>query len=90
MANNNNNNNNNFNDLINYFNDYNKTIKDLENQLKQVNESIWSHQTSLERIKELQKEVNENAKDYNDYLNEGNNKTIIEIYEKFKQINKRR
>lgn len=87
MPNNNNNNNNNeINRILNYFEDSKKNVTDLQKELKELKENIWSHQTSLERIKELQEEINESTREYNKYLNEGNNREIIKIYEKINKL----
>lgn len=81
--------NSNYDKLLEYFEKQKMSLQELEGEYAHLLESIWSHETSLERVTRLQEEVNDLQEEYNVFLNEGNNKKIVENYEKrLKKIEK--
>ena len=73
--------------LISYFEDSKKGVSELKKELKELNESIFSHETSLERLSRLQNELKESTKEYNKFLNTGINRELIKQVEKYNKEN---
>ena len=69
--------------LISYLDNSKKGVSELVKELKELKETQSLYETSFERVNRLQKELNENTKEYNKYLNTGVNRQIIKEYEKF-------
>ena len=68
--------------LISYLDNSKKGVSELVKELKELKETQSLYETSFERVNRLQKELNENTKEYNKYLNTGVNRQIIKEYEK--------
>lgn len=64
-----------------------QSIEDIVKELEKA-ENAFSNGTSLQRLNELKSEFTEATKKLNDLLNVGNNKKVVEEYEKFLKIQK--
>ena len=64
-----------------------QSIEDIVKELEKA-ENAFSNGTSLQRLNELKSEFAETTKNLNDLLNVGNNKKVVEEYEKFLKIQK--